>query len=509
MSNVVHLQGSTPVPLNGSTLQLHAKKVDVPTYDRSALRRSIVHIGMGNFHRAHQAVYLDDLACLGVSREWGVTGVSLRHGGTKEALSDQDGLYTVVNRSCERDTARVVGSIRGWHYAGGQEGSVTLDALADEATRIVTLTITGGGYCIDKRTGELDCTRTDVGADLSIPGHFSTTWSYLAEALSRRRRAGHAPFTVMSCDNVPDNGQAARAALVSFATLRDPSLGRWIDRHVAFPSTMVDRITPVTTLAEKRFVEHSFGISDECPVITEPYRQWVIEDAFCNGRPPLQEVGVDFVSDVTGHKLVKTRLLNGTHSAIAYLGTLAGYERIHEAVGDPVLCRYVEQLMRNEVAPLLPTVPGIDVERYCTTTLERFRNPRISDRLSRLATRGSEKMPAYLLPSLHEAIAAGRPHTLLMLAVAGWARYLQGTDLKGRVIDIQDPQASLLKTLAMIGRNYPDPLLRNHDVFEDLRLVPGFVDRLGQMIEAIDTHGVVPTLRRYVNDDDLRQLVGQ
>jgi mannitol 2-dehydrogenase len=313
----------------------------------------------------------------------------------------------------------------------------------------------------------------------------------------------------MSCDNVPDNGQAARTALVSFATLRDPSLGRWIDRHVAFPSTMVDRITPATTWVEERFVERSFGMVDACPVIAEPFRQWVVEDTFCNGRPPLEEVGVEFVADVRGHKLIKMRLLNGMHSAVAYLATLAGYERIHEAVGDPVLGRYLHQLMYEEVAPLLPAVSGIDVQDYCCTTLGRFRNPRISDRLSRLTARGSEKMPAFLLPSLHEAIDAGRPHTLLMLAVAGWARYLRGTDLLGRAIDIHDSQADLLKTLAMLGKNYPDPLLRHHVVFKDLRLVPGFVDRLGQMIDSIDTSGVAATLGRYMTEDNLGQSVAQ
>ncbi len=499
---------STAVPLNDRTLESHAKRVDIPTYDRHQLKRSIAHIGVGNFHRAHQALYFDDLAQQGVSQNWGLTGISLRHGRTKELLAEQDGLYTVVQRSRKRDSARVVGSIVRWLYAV-EDRSAVLAALADEATRLVTLTITGDGYCIDKRTGQFDCARGDVGSDLSIPNHFSTTWAYLTEALSRRRRAGLPPFTVMSCDNVPDNGQAARTALVSFATLRDPSLGRWIDRHVAFPSTMVDRITPATTWAEKRFVERSFGMVDACPVIAEPFRQWIVEDTFCNGRPPLEEVGVDFVDDVSGHKLVKTRLLNGMHSAIGYLGTLAGYERINEAVGDPVLGRYLHQLMHEEVAPLLPAVSGIDVQDYCSTTLDRFRNPRISDRLSRLTARGSEKMPAYLLPSLHEAIAAGRPHTLLMLAVAGWARYLRGTDLQGRDIDVQDSQADLLKTLALLGKSYPDPLLRNQAVFKDLRLVPGFVDRLGQMIDSIDTHGVVATLRRYTTENHLRQLVGQ
>lgn len=508
MSIAARGQLSTAVPLNDGTLESYANRVDVPTYDRHRLKRSIVHIGMGNFHRGHQAVYLDDVACLGVSQDWGLTGISLRHGRTKELLAGQDGLYTVVQRGRQRDTARVVGSIGRWHYAA-EDKSAVLSALADEATRLVTLTITGDGYCLDNRTGEFDFTRNDVGSDLSIPNHFSTTWAYLAEALSRRRRAGLPPFTVMSCDNVPENGKAARTALVSFATLRDPSLGRWIERHVAFPSTMVDRITPATTWAEKRFVERSFGIVDACPVIAEPFRQWIIEDTFCDGRPPLEEVGVDFVDDVSGHKLIKTRLLNGMHTAMAYLATLAGYEKVNEAVGDPVLSRYLHQLMQEEVAPLLPAVSGIDVQDYCSTTLDRFRNPRISDRLSRLAARGSDKMPAYLLPSLHEAIAAGRPHTLLMLAVAGWARYLRGTDLLGRDIDIQDSQADLLKTLATLGKSYPDPLLRNQVVFKDLRLVPGFVERLGQMIDSIDSHGVAATLRRYMTEDNLRQMVGQ
>jgi mannitol 2-dehydrogenase len=363
VSNVVRLQRSIAIPLSNATLQMHSNRVDVPAYDRSSLRRSIVHIGVGNFHRAHQAVYFDDLASSGISCQWGITGVSLRRGRMRELLSQQDWLYTVVERSRERDTARVVGSICEAHYAG-EDASGVLAALTDEQTRIVTLTITGDGYYIDKRTGEFDFSRDDIRADLRIPDHLSTTWAYLAEALARRRRAGIAPFTVVSCDNIPDNGNAARTALVSFAALRDSSLGQWVERHVAFPSTMVDRIATKTSQAEEELVERNFGIVDRCPVLTEPYRQWIIEDTFCNSRPPLQEVGVDLVTDVTGHKLIKSRLLNGTHCAIAYLGMLAGYEQIHEAMADPLLGSYVEQLMHDEISPLLPAVPGVDVEDY-------------------------------------------------------------------------------------------------------------------------------------------------
>jgi mannitol 2-dehydrogenase len=507
MSNVVPLQRRVASPLSDATLQLLSMRVDVPAYDRASLGRSIVHIGLGNFQRAHQAVYFDDLARLGVSRRWGVIGVNLHRGQLKAQLARQDWLYTVVERSAERDVARVVGSICGVHYAGEEQATV-LAALTDEQTRIVTLTITGNAYCIDGRTGEFDCTRSDVRDDLRIPKRLGSTWGYLTEALDRRRRAGIAPFTVMSCDNVADNGNAARTALVSFAATRDPALGRWIDRNVAFPSTMVDRITPKTTDASRDLVEGTFGVIDRSPVLSEPFRQWVIEDTFCNGRPPLEEVGVELVTDVTGHKLVKTRVLNGTHCALAYLGLLAGFERVDEAMDDPLFGRYVQQLVTDEIAPLLPAMHPMDVNDYCATTIHRLRNPRISDRLTRLAARGSVKMPAYLLPSLHEAIAGGRPHTLLMLAVAGWARYLRGKDLRGRPIQIEDPEAKLLTTLATLGTRRPDPLLRYHSIFGDLRLVPGFVDRLSQMIESIDRQGVVDTMRQHLADD-LRRLVGQ
>lgn len=507
MSDVMRLQRSLGVPLSNATLPLHAKQVAVPEYDRSSLKDSIVHIGLGNFHRAHQAVYLDDLATRRISQDWGITGVSLRHRETKACLSAQDGLYTVVQRSHGQDTARVIGSVRQSYYAG-EDRTAVLAALTDAQTRIVTLTITGDAYCIDKRTGRFARPSGDVLAELHSLNHFSSAWAYLAEALYQRRRAGVAPFTVMSCDNVQDNGRVARSALVSFAELRDPSLSRWIDHNVAFPSTMVDRITPKTGAAERDFVESVFGVADTAPVLAEPFRQWIIEDEFCYGRPPLEEVGVEFVSDVGPHKLVKTRILNGTHCAMSYLAILAGHKRIDAAMRDPSIGRYVRRLIRDEIAPLLPAVPGLDLDDYCATVIDRFSNPRITDQLSRLAARGSTKMPTYLIPSLHQAIAAGRPHSLLTLAVAGWFRYLRGTDLSGRAIEIEDPQSKLLKTLATIGQSNPEPLLRHQDIFGGLRSVPGFVERLRGMIDAIDTRGVAATLRSQMAEGR-KELVGQ
>jgi mannitol 2-dehydrogenase len=499
LSRVTTHGRTTGVPLSNATLRLHSQRIDVPTYDRSALQRGVVHIGAGNFHRAHQAVYFDDLACMGISNEWGVTGVSLHSRDVKELLSPQDGLYTVVQRGHDRQTARVVGSIGSVHYAPNDSAAVRA-ALADAQTRVVSLTITGNGYFLDPVTGEFDVANPDVRADLSASNCFATAWAYLAEALDRRRRAGTAPFTVLCCDNIADNTQAARTALVSFAALKDPGLARWIDTHVAFPSTMVDRITPQTSNSERQFVEDTFGITDRLPVVTEPFCQWVIEDTFSNGRPPLDEVGAQFVSDVNDHKLVKTRLLNGTHIALACLATLAGYQRTDEAMRDRVIFDYVEQLMRDEIQPLLPAVPGMNTPSYRQTLLARLSNPRMSDQLPRLARRGSTKIASFLLPSLQEAIAQDRPRMLLMLAIAGWARYLRGYDLKGRKFRIDDPQATLLTKLATMAGNNPDPLLR-HEIFTELRLIPNFSQRLGDMIASIDERGVIPTLRRALQDD--------
>jgi mannitol 2-dehydrogenase len=507
MPNVTPMVPARPkagVPLSNATLRLHSQRIEVPTYDRSALQRGVVHIGAGNFHRAHQAVYFDDLACLGISSEWGVTGVSLHSPDVKDVLSTQDGLYTVVQRGHDRQTARVVGSIGSLHYAPNDSAAVRA-ALADPQTRVVSLTITGNGYFLDPVSREFDAAHPDVRADLVASNCFATAWGYLTEALDRRRRAGIAPFTVLCCDNIPDNTQAARIALVSFAALKDPGLARWIDTHVAFPSTMVDRITPQTSNSERQFVERTFGIADKWPVLTEPYSQWVIEDTFSNGRPPLHEVGAQFVSDVSHHKLVKTRLLNGTHIALACLATLAGYQRTDEAMRDRVIFDYVVQLMRDEIQPLLPAVPAMNTPGYRQTLLARLSNPRMSDQLSRLARRGSSKIQSFVLPSLQEAIAQDRPHSLLMLAVAGWARYMHGHDLKGRKLRLEDSQAIPLTRLATMAGNNPDPLVR-HEMFSELRTFPGFAERLRDMIADIDERGVRPTLRRALQDD-ARELV--
>jgi mannitol 2-dehydrogenase len=474
-------------PLCGSTLHALPEAVSVPGYDRSALVPAVVHIGVGGFHRAHQAVFWDDLARQGVTG-WGLVGVGLHSPQIGEALAAQDRLYLVVERGADEERARVVGAMTRYLLAPQDPGAV-LDVLADERTRLVTLTITGTSYLVDPHTGEFDATDEHVAADLADPEHPRTVFGYLVGALDRRRAAGLPPFTVLSCDNMPDNGTAARAAVLSFARLRDEGLAAWIAEHGAFPSSMVDRITPTTTPAVRDAVEARWGVADRWPVVTEPFTQWVVEDSFCGERPPLDRVGVQFVPDVSPYETMKTRLLNASHCALGYLGVLAGYRTIDEVLTDEVFRTYLTQLMAREIAPLLPEVPGIDLDEYQARVVERLSNPAMGDQLVRLGRRGSSKIPTYVLPSITEAMAQGRPHELLVLAVAGWMRYLRGRDYAGAGIEVQDPLQDRLVPLAREGQDEPDLLLRERAVFGDLAQDVGFAASVEVALRALEQQG--------------------
>jgi mannitol 2-dehydrogenase len=474
--------------LNEAALPELAGHADValPDYDRAALEPCVVHIGVGGFHRAHQAVYFDDLAAAG-ERHCGVIGVGLRRPQMREALTPQDGLFTVVERGPDGDSARIIGSLLAYHYAP-DDPSAVLNALTDPRIRIVTLTVTGDGYFTDA-DGEFTADHPDVRRDLKHPEHPVSTVGFLVEALDRRRREGAGPFTVLSCDNLPDSGRAARQAVLGFAQLRDGELASWIERHVSFPSSMVDRITPETSPRTRAEVEEAFGVPDRWPVVTETYRQWIVEDNFCAGRPPLERVGVQFVPDVAPYKLIKARLLNGGHSALGYFGILSGYATTEEAMADLRLRATLDRMLSEEVLPLLPDVSGMDLQSYRRTTLARFANPAIGDSLARLCRRGSTKMPSYLLPSLHEARASGRPHRLLVLAVAAWMRYLRGTDLTGRPIEVDDPRAEELCTRAVAGGDDPRPLLECREIFGPLGDDGEFVDRLARTLRTLSRQG--------------------
>jgi mannitol 2-dehydrogenase len=475
------------LPLNQASLPLPADRGALRADRRAVLAPAVVHIGIGGFHRAHQAVYLDDLARCG-HRDWGEIGVGLRSPAMRDALAPQDWLFTVVERGRHGDTARIVGSMTGYLYAPDDPQAV-LKVLADARTRLVTLTITGNGYPVGP-DGCFLAGDPGVRADLAQPRQPVTAFGYLVAALARRRAAGLPAFTVLSCDNLPDNGAAARTAVLGMARSQDPALAAWIEEHACFPGSMVDRITPQTSSEGRRLVAERFGIADRWPVITEPFTQWVIEDRFSCGRPPLEDVGVQFVDDVGPYKLLKTRLLNGGHSALGYLGFLnGGYETTSDAMANPVIADYLAVLMRQEIAGLLPEVPGVDVDAYQRTLLERFANPRISDQLTRLCGRGSTKMPAYLLPSLAEARRQGRPAALLTLAVAAWCRYLRGVDRNGAPIDIRDSLRHLLQPLAARAAGDLRPLLRQRAIFGELGDDAEFVRALERAVRDIDEYG--------------------
>jgi fructuronate reductase/mannitol 2-dehydrogenase len=433
-----------------------------------------------------------------------VVGVGLHSRAIGEVLDGQDRLWTVVERAADGVRATVVGSLTAYLY-GPDDPEAVLAALADERTRVVTLTITGTGYRVDAHTGEFDADDPHVARDLEDPGTPETVFGYLVEALHRRRQAGLPPFTVLSCDNMQSNGTAARTAVVSFARLRDEGdggdLAAWVEEHVAFPSSMVDRITPNTTPEDRDAIAAQTGVDDRWPVITEPFRQWVVEDTFCNGRPPLEQVGVRFVDDVSPYETVKTRLLNAGHSAIAYLGYLSGYRTTADVMADPVFRTFLARLMSEEIAPSLPEVPGVDLDDYQATLLERLANPRMADQLQRLGRRGSSKIPNYLLPSIRAAIEDGRPHRLLCLAVAGWLRFLRGEDYAGEEVPVEGPRMDLVPVAQRAGGD-AGPLLAERSVFDTIGRDPRFAECVQGALSALERQGPREVVEEFLGAGD-------
>ena len=478
----------------------HAGRFTLPTYPREKLKQGIVHIGVGGFHRAHMAVYLHELMQRG-NVDWGICGVGLLPGdaGMRDALKSQDGLYTVVERSAEGESAHVVGSIANFLLASeGKEAVIA--KMADVGTRIVSLTITENGYYCNEATGELDKHNADIAHDLADLADPKTVYGYLAVALERRYKAKQKPFTVMSCDNMQQNGTLLRKMLLSFCRQVRPELAQWLADHGAFPNSMVDRITPRTTVADREMLATQFGIDDAWPVVTEPFMQWVIEDEFCDGRPPWEMVGAQFVKNVEPYEMMKLRLLNASHSAMGYLGYLAGFQYIHEIIADPQFRRYIRAMMADEVRPLLPDVPGIDLDVYCETLLTRFANPTIMDQATRICMHGSGKMPKFILPSIQDQVQRNGTIRLLSLCVASWFRYLTGKDEQGRAYTIDDPMAQELTARAEEGGTDPRVLLATQGLFSDvLRNSPAFRHELEVALKSLYEDGARATLAHYVD----------
>ncbi|MGY1683550.1 mannitol dehydrogenase family protein [Geodermatophilus sp. SYSU D01176] len=457
-------------PLDADALPSLAGVLPVPTYDRSPLRAGIVHLGVGGFARSHLAAYLDRLLERGSAREWALCGVGVLPADRRmaEVMAAQDGLYTLLVRHPDGTVEpRVVGSLVQYLLAPDDPEAV-VERMAAATTRIVSLTVTEGGYNVDPVTGEFDATEPGVVRDLRPGAVPATSFGLVTEALARRRDRGLPPFTVLSCDNVQHNGDVARRSFAAFATLRDPELGAWVEREVAFPNSMVDRITPATTDDDRAEAARLLGVEDRWPVVCEPYTQWVLEDRFGLGRPPLEDVGVQLVDDVEPYELMKLRLLNAGHQALAYLGALAGHRMVHEVAQDPLFVRLLLGYMEREATPSLRPVPGIDLDGYRRTVLARFASPAIRDTLARLAVDGSERLTKFLLPVVRENLAAGREVHRSATVLAGWARYCEGVDEQGRPIEVIDRRREMLLRNARRQREDPLAFLADRELFGDL-----------------------------------------
>ncbi|SDT18871.1 mannitol 2-dehydrogenase [Friedmanniella luteola] len=482
------------------TAQLGALEVPVPGYDRSAVTAGIVHFGVGGFHRAHQAMYLDRLMDQGKALDWGICGVGVMAADARmrDAMAAQDCLYTLVLKAPDGSwTPKVVGSIVDYLFAPDDPEAV-IEKMADPATRIVSLTVTEGGYNFSPVTGEFDAENPAVQADLAPGAAPATTFGLVTEALARRRDRGVPPFTVMSCDNIPGNGHMAQQVFAAFAELRDPGLGAWVREEVRFPNSMVDRITPVTTEDDKVQIAARFGLDDAWPVVCEPFTQWVLEDQFTLGRPPLEEVGVQVVADVEPYELMKLRLLNASHQALCYFGHLAGYRLVHEVAQDPLFARFLRAYMDDEGTPTLPPVPGMDLEAYKSELIARFSNDAVRDTVARLCAESSDRIPKWLLPVIRINLAAGRGTRLAAAVVASWARYAEAVDEQGEPIQVVDRLAEELTATARRQQDEPLAFVANRRLFGDLVDEPGFTGPYLETLTSLHEHGARVTLERLM-----------
>jgi len=483
----------SPTPLSRATLSTLAPSVQRPGFDLAAVRAGIVHLGLGGFHRAHMARYTHEL----MQRRpdnlgWGIIGAGLMPGDRRmaESLAPQDNLYTLVERSGAAETVTVIGSLAGVIFAG-EDSRALLDAIDNPAIRIVSLTVTEGGYCLNRATKRLDPENALIRADLAAPDRPRSAIGIIVEAARRRREAGQPPFTALSCDNIQHNGNVLRAAVLTLAGLRDSPLAAWIEAQMRFPNTMVDRITPVTTEADVQALAERHGIADRWPVFSETFTQWVIEDQFPQGRPAWEEVGAQFVDDVAPYEFMKLRLLNGSHLAVAGLGRLAGYVTIDEALADPLIRRYMVALMDRETGPTLPEVPGIDLAQYKATLIERFSNMAIKDTVERVNTDAPLNI---LVDPIRDRLQRGWSVNLLALALAAWLRRVRGDDEAGQPIEVRHPFAPLLRQKAIEGGEDPAPLLGIAELFGETGTDARLLQPVGRYLSSLYRKGSRATL---------------
>lgn len=487
----------TSKKLNEAALQSLPDNVVVPAYDRSKLKAGILHIGVGNFHRAHQAVYLNELFSLGEDHDWALVGAGIKpyDVAMRDRLQQQDWLTTVVELDPNGLTAKISGSMVDFVEIDPQ---AVVERLSSPEIRIVSLTITEGGYFVNEVTGGFDHKHPEIMHDVEHPDTPETVFGVLIAAIRKRRSAGIAPFTVMSCDNLPENGKIARQAVLGLARDLSSDLGDWIEQNVSFPNSMVDCITPATSDRERAMVKDQFGIIDAAPVACEPFRQWVMEDKFPNGRPALEKVGVEFVADVAPYELMKLRILNGGHATIAYPSALMGYHFVHDGMADPLVNGFLAKLEVSEIIPTVPSVPGVNFMNYLATVRERFSNSAVGDTIPRLCLDGSNRQPKFILPTIMDRLANEQTVDGLALEVALWCRYCAGTDDAGNAIELVDEKAARLTQHALQAKDNPAAFLAMTDIFGPLSENATFAAAFSQALNALWSKGTKATLQAYL-----------
>lgn len=477
--------------LNQDNLEALSSRLKTPSYNRNALTTGILHISVGGFHRSHQAYYLDQLFSKNEqNNQWAIYGVSAMPNDKTlyENLKNQDRLYSILTMSQNGIDAQVVGSITDGCFAP-ETPELVIDKIADAGTKIVSLTITEWGYYFDA-DNNLDTSHADIKHDIENVDKPKTALFLIIQGLKKRHQQNGEKITLLSCDNLQGNGHILKKIILQIADIAAPEIKDWIEQNIAFPNSMVDRITPVSNPDDITHMTNQYGVEDNCPVRCEPFAQWVIEDNFAAGRPSLEDIGVQFVDDVAAYEKMKIRLLNANHSALCYLGYLFGHEYVHDVALDPVMRKYM-RLTMDELTPTLEPVPGIDVEQYKDTLIERFSNPEIADTLLRICNGGSEKFPKFFFDALKNIMDNGQSvPSYSAMAMAGWIKFLQGVDEKGQDIPIEDPIAEQLKNAVRGQDNAVQNIFALNDSYQEMQAYPQFIAEVQKHLEAINTDSV-------------------
>ncbi|PZQ52266.1 MAG: mannitol dehydrogenase [Rhodovulum sulfidophilum] len=489
-------------PLSLANLAALPAEVARPAYARSELAPGILHFGVGNFHRAHLQVYLDRLMNAGRDRDFAILGAGVTPYDVRmrDALAGQDWLSTVVEQSAAVSAARVTGVMT--DFLPPMDGAAIIRALSDPAIRIVSLTVTEGGYFVNPALGHFDPDSPAIVADARNPDDPKTVFGLILAGLKARRAAGLAPFTVMSCDNVPHNGRVCREAVAGLAEAQDKGFAAWIGDSVAFPNAMVDRIAPATSDRERAITRDEFGVEDAWPVFCEDFLQWVVEDDFPAGRPAFEEAGAEFVKDVTPWEMMKIRILNGGHAIIAYPSGLMDIHFVHEGMEHPLVRAFLRKVERSEIIPIVPPVPGTDLDAYFRKVEERCLNPKIGDTIRRLCLDGSNRQPKFIIPSIADRLAKGLRVDGLALESALWCRYCAGTTDSGAVIEPNDPNWDRLTGVAQAAKSDPMAWLGMRDIYGDTADAPAFRDAFAGWLGMLWRSGTVETLQRYLGQTE-------